>query len=447
MKSASQRLVDAIDNKIGKRKLVWFGTRGTDSRPLLKLRSFSGLFSLIAPLESIALPGEVCLEKAKSLRVDLDSYRIDDDSSPEALALHQQLYVSLAEEAYLASYRPSNFLTSIYFPRSRYVEYLGLFHEVQNIFEHKPWVETELRKIGVNTIPWTYLGDNDLDILVERLRSGPQVIRSSRSDGGAGLVLIDDPADIGSNRVPHFDHFIGIAPYFANSIPLNVNAVAFRNSSIVFHPLSLQLIGIPGLTNRRFGYCGNDFARISDLSENLLSELEGFVEKSGKWLVSRGYVGAFGVDALIAEGHVLITEINPRFQGSSDLSSWIDQEMERPDMFLNHIAAFLDLEPQIEKIHLSDLAREQKKISQIICHNVASSCLRRSVLHPTDSEAIDRFELLPRETVAVAPEAILFRGLVYNSVTENGSELNGEYMHAVGSAVKHLFENMPQGSS
>jgi hypothetical protein len=442
MTTSSKKMIKALNKKIDGRKLVWFGTRGTDSRALLELDGFKELFSIIAPLNSLAIDVEVCLETEINRRVDLDDYRIDDDDSEAAKYIHRRLYDSLVERACLASYRPSNFLTSIYFPRSSNVEYLGLFHEIQNIFEHKPWVETELRKQGINTIPWSYIGDEDRQVVLERLESGPQVIRTSRSDGGAGLALIEDPSQLEELWVPHRDYFMGVAPYYKENIPLNVNAVVFPDGTVTLHPPSLQLIGIKNCTKRRFGYCGNDFARIGEISPKFLNELEGFIIQAGKWMASKGYLGAFGVDALLADGQVLITEINPRFQGSSDVTSWIDLDMGRPDMFLDHIAAFLGVDPHADKIRLRDLAREQMKVSQIICHNTAGTDLYRNSQHESSVKDVDKLELLSNQDVLMSPESILFRAVLYNSVTEMGGNLKSPYNEAIEQAIISLFNKV-----
>jgi hypothetical protein len=441
MPNHRQKMVSAINQKIkenDKRKLVWFGTRGTDSRALLDLDYFTELFSLVAPLNSLALNMEICLETEKKLRVDLDSYTVDDDTSEEAAEMHRRLFASLAEPTYLVSYRPSNFLTSIYFPRSRYVEYLGLFHELQDPFEHKPWVETELNKIGITTVPWDYLGDEDRPLVEEMLEQGPKVLRTNRSDGGAGLTLVERVDDLDKIWVPHRDHFLGIAPYLHPNIPLNLNAVVFSDGRVTLHPPSLQLIGLPGCTNRKFGYCGNDFAQVGDIPDKFLDDLEEFVRKAGAWLAQKGYLGAFGIDALICNDQLYLTEINPRFQGSSDLSSWIDLDMRRSDMFLDHIAAFLGIEPIEDKIPLKDLAKQQMKVSQIICHNIEKVPLERNEKHATETDKIS-FMLMPVQNISVMPEAILFRAVIHESVTPDGDSLCEPYAKIIQDLVKDLF--------
>jgi len=226
-----------IERRLGKRKLIWYGTRGTDAQVLLDLPQFSECFSLIAPLGALSLDVEVCLETMKGLRVDLDAYRIATDPSPEALDFQRRLLDSLGEPAVVTTYRSDPTFTSMYYPRSDRVEYLGLFHERQAPFEHKPWVETELKTWDVPTIPRRYLRQDDTDLLEELLEQGPLVARSTRSDGGEGLTLIRD-AQEAETKLPHYpDQFFSVAPYLAPNIPLNVNAVVFQDETVSIHPV------------------------------------------------------------------------------------------------------------------------------------------------------------------------------------------------------------------
>lgn len=410
-----------IERHLGKRKLIWYGTRGTDAQVLLDLPQFSECFSLIAPLGAICLDIEVCLETLKGRRVDLDPYRIADDYSPEATEFKRRLFEALQEPAVVTTYRPDPAFTSLYYPCADFVEYLGLFHERQAPFEHKPWVETELRTWDVPTIPRRYLRQYDTGQLKELLEQGPVVARSTRSDGGEGLTLIQD-AEEAKTRLPHYpDQFFSVAPYLVPNVPLNVNAVVFEDGTVSIHTPSLQLIGIPACTTRRFGYCGNDFARIRDLDVEVFDSLEDITRKTGKWLASMGYLGAFGIDALLHNGKVYMTEINARFQGSSHLSSLIDRDCDRPDMFLEHMAAFLGLRPP-EPISMRELVVAQPGFSHAICHNCGTEPVARSAAAGADLRTT-QLSLLPASTVLVDPEAILFRVMTQDAITLSGHSL------------------------
>ena len=422
MTSRSSRISE-IERVIGRRKLVWFGTRGEDATPFLAIRQFAECFSLIAPLGSINVR-ETCLETVRGERVDLDNYTPDLDTSPEAGELHRRLYAAVGEPSVVAVYRPTAFFTSVYFPRVDTVQYLGLFHERQVAFEHKPWLETELRRAGVKVLPWQYYGDDDRQRLCERLSRGPQVIRTSRSDGGLGLRIVRDAAEVSALWPAHRDRFVAATDYLSPSIPLNVNGVVFADGSVSLHGPSLQLIGIEGFTSLPLGYCGNDFSAMKDLDPDLVRQFEGIAVGAGRWLASHGYLGAFGVDALVSGGEVLLTEVNPRFQGSSSLASEIDRRIDRPDMFLENLAAFIGLEAPKQR-PLADLVATQAPLAHVIPHNLSAGPL--AMAEPAAfGQRTAVWQLVPATGVAVLPDAILGRAVYEHGVTSDGFHLNGD---------------------
>jgi hypothetical protein len=422
-----------IQGRIGNRKLVWFGTRGSDALPLLDIEQFEDCFSIIAPLDSIAIQQEVCLESMTMQRVDLDNYTIDLDRSDAVEEFHRLMYSTLGQPSLVAIYRPNAFFTSIYYPRAfawdgsapdTRLQYLGLFHERQVAFEHKPWVETELRLVaGAQVLRWQYFGDEDRERLAYRLSRGPQVVRTSRSDGGVGLRIIHDADELRSQWPAHGDRFVAATDYLQPNIPLNVNAVVFADGTVSVHGPSLQLIGLPDFTNLPLGYCGNDFAAIKDLDDDALDGLEDLAVRAGRWLASQGYRGAFGIDALLYRGTVYLTEVNPRFQGSSSLSADLDRALDRADMFLNHIAAFLGLEPP-PSVPLRTLARTQPQLAHVVCHNNFPDSVDVDLER---SEALDlELQLVPHQGVAVEPDAAAFRAVFRRQVTEEGFRLSAE---------------------
>lgn len=427
MTTRSSRISE-IERVIGRRKLIWFGTRGEDAAPLLSIRQFAECFSLIAPLGSIDVR-ESCLETLRGERVDLDNYTPDLDASPEADELHLRLYAAVGEPSVVAVYRPTAFFTSVYFPRVDTVQYLGLFHERQVAFEHKPWLETELQRAGVSVLPWQYYGDDDRQRLGERLSRGPQVIRTSRSDGGIGLRIVRDLAELQTLWPVHRDRFVAATDYVSPSIPLNVNGVVFEDGSVSLHGPSLQLIGIEGFTSLPLGYCGNDFAAIKDLDGSLVGQLEEIALGAGQWLATHGYLGAFGVDALVSGGKVFLTEVNPRFQGSSSVAAEIDRRIDRPDMFLENLAAFLGLEPP-KKRPLVELVAAQAPLAHVVPHNLSVGPVEMAEPTAFDERAAT-WQLLPAGGMAVLPDAILGRALFEHGITQDGFHLSSDLARAI----------------
>lgn len=169
------------------------------------------------------------------------------------------------------------------------------------------------------------------------------MVRPSRTSGGTGLERIDDAHGLRHYLSTHPATYVGVAPYISDALPVNVGAVVWQDG-LTLHPASVQLIGIPGLTARAFGYCGNDFGAVGTLARHQLDAIEDAVMKIGGWLRRYGYRGAFGVDFLMPEnGAPLFMEVNPRFQGSTHASSQMSVEMSESCVMLDHVAAFLGM--------------------------------------------------------------------------------------------------------
>lgn len=389
MKTSRHILIEAIQRKIGNRKLVWFGTRGSDARPLLALSQFREVYSLTSPLETVAINSEadICLETISKERVDLDTYDLSRDRSSAARTFCHKLANALSKPCALCMYRPGSFLAPIYYPRRHLVNYLGLFWDHQSAFEYKPWVEAELANAGVKVLPWEYFGADDKRRLLEHLANTKHslVVRTSRTDGGIGVRLFrrgDDPKRILPKST---DHLLAVSRYLTPNLPANVNAVVYRDGTVSIHPTSTQLLGVPSLTDLPFGYCGNDFGGLKEARKEELEALDVMVRKIGFWLASRQYVGAFGIDAVLHKGEVYLAEINPRFQGSSAIGSEIDRDLDRPDMFLHHIAANLGLPPIVDQMSVSEITSSAPHIWHLVCHNPGAKTGKKRAEPPANA--------------------------------------------------------------
>lgn len=417
-----KRRVAEIQKALRRRRLIFFGTRGADAETLLELDGFAECFSLIAPLGSVAVK-ETCLETLTGERVDLDRYNPDHDRRPVMEDIRHGLLKAFGQPAAVVPYRPCATLASCWFPRSDRVKYLGVFHEKQAAFEHKPWVERQLADRGIRTVPWKYYADREVNLIGELLAAGPFVLRANRSDGGAGLTLIRDRSELAANCPEHADGFLAASPFLKGNTSFNVNACVFPSGVVTRHPASIQLVGLKSCTRRTFGYCGNDFAAFSSVDQSIVDELDTMVEQTGAWLHEGGYRGAFGIDVMLWEGEVYLTEVNPRFQGSTLVSARIDRELERPDLYMDHIAAYLGLAPA-DQLSLREMAECQPPMAHVICHNTTSAPIRAGIVRPDELPVQCR--LLPAQGISVQPEAILFQAVFGYAVTQTGLELAAE---------------------
>src|SRR5262245_25142334 len=123
MELSRRSLIGALTDRLGASKLVWVGTRGYDAVSLLDLPQFSESYGIIAPLGAVSLDTDFALEEVSGKRVDLDTYKIDNDWSPPVQKLRRRLLNSLNEPAVVVAYRPSALLSALCYPRSDFVTY------------------------------------------------------------------------------------------------------------------------------------------------------------------------------------------------------------------------------------------------------------------------------------------------------------------------------------
>jgi hypothetical protein len=416
------------------RQLIYFGTRGADAEPLLALPNLAAVFSLIAPLHARSV-NEVSLEDRTQERVELDGYSLDLDQRAVITELRAILLHLFDRPCAVLPYRPCAFLSSAWFPRSDRALYLGVFHDLQACFEHKPWVERHLANRGVRVLPWRYWADVDVRLIAEWAAKQRLVLRSNRTDGGLGVRLIGGPEDLDAQWPAHSDGFLAAAPYLYPNIPLNVNACAFKDGAVTLHGPSLQVIGVPALTRRTFGYCGNDFASVGNLDTRILDDFEEMAVRTGQWLHENGYHGAFGIDALLHDGLLYLTEVNPRFQGSSLLSARIDTNLGRPNVFFEHAAALLGLAAP-RRCPLRELARHQPCVSHLVLHNTSDAPVH---VEPRPSRFGDvECRLEPAPTTRVSSDAITLQVIIQGPATSDGSSLAADARTAVNEHLRRV---------
>jgi len=422
--AAAQR--ERVTAAIGERNLVWFGIRGEDAIPLVALPQFTSCFAMSARAPVLSLRENVTLEILRGERVDLDTYDIDEDDAADVWGMRRSLLATLARPSVVLPYRPTRFLSSLHFANLDTCLHAGMFHESQRAFDYKPWVESQLAARGIPTVPWTYVADENRFSVVRQLDTGPVVLRASRSTGGVGIVLAQQAEQVDRDWPRRRESLVSVAPYLATAIPLNATGCVFDDGTVTVHPVSVQLVGLAVATIRPyFGYCGNDFGAARGLGPTILDQVQVVVDGVGAWLHSQAYRGVFGVDLLVDEGdRVILTEVNPRFQGSTLLSAEIAAELGEPDVYLDHLGAFLGVRPAAGRRGVRDWADDQPALSQVVCHNLHEGPVE---YEPTDEGvALGRIDLLPPEGVAVLPSAVTGRVVFSRSVTDSGLDIDGD---------------------
>ncbi len=434
-----EQLLERVREELGGRQLVYFGTRGDDVEGIADIPELAAAFSIVAPYERRTSVRSAALEDVSGRRVDLDSYEIDDHlRSEEVITLRRALLRILSAESVVFTYRPSTFLSSICFARQDRCTYAGMFKDHQSAFEHKPWVESEVRtRLGVPSIPWTYIADEEQLDALHFLADGPVMLRRSHSSGGTGLTRLEDGADLAEAWPHQSEIYASVAPYLPDGTSTNVSAVAWKDG-ITLHQASVQLIGIPECTARPFGYGGNDFAAISSIPARAIQQMEQSTVTVGNWLRDRGYRGAFGVDFLVIDGEALFTEVNPRFQGVTHASCQLSVNSGESCVMLEHLAALLDL-PAPPSGSLAQLASEAPPFAHLILHNLSpSECSidgQAIVDRLASHDGVTRADVVCQPSLIAEPEAPLARISVTDQLTADGSCLSSEWARRVTAAT------------
>lgn len=427
-------LKQEISRRLDGRRLIWFGTRGDDIEAATELEELHSVFSILAPHRRRHSLKSVSLEDLTGIRVDLDTYDLDEEPNREAFAEFRQLALhAMSSRNAVFTYRPSVLVSSLSFARQDRTRYLGMFKDFQSAFEHKPWVESSVAELGVPAIPWRYIANEDQVRSIDPLGSGSVMLRRSRSTGGTGLYRAHDMAELRALWPQQLEAYVSVAPYLEGALPINVSGVVWHDG-VTLHPMSVQLIGIDGCSIRPFGFCGNDFATARDLDGGVIDAVQQSTLTIGEWMRRHGYRGAFGIDFLLHDGQALFAEINPRFQGSTHLSCEIALEMEEGCLVLDHLGAHLGLDAP-PTLGLRDFF-ETGDVSHLVQHwtggvavaldgSTSVECLRSAGL------PVRRSDVVASPDSITDPGGTVARTTFNGPITATGFELTAELAAAL----------------
>ena len=420
-------LLQLVRSELRGRKLVWAGIRGDDVEPLSDIPEVSAAFSLISQFDKRNSMQALSYESLSKVRVDPETWDIDEHlDSPATAAFRRALLATLSGESALIAYRPSLFLSAAIFARHPHCRPFGVSGALQSAFEHKPWVEVAVAQMGIPRIEWRYVADEEQVDATMVLEDRPVMLRKSRTSGGEGFVKVDHPRDIPLHWIHISEAFVSVSPFIEDGIPVNVGATVWKDGGVTIHHPSVQLIGIPELVTRQFGYCGNDFGAMRDLDPEVIDQIEDSTRRIGQWMGEHGYRGSFGVDFLVHDSTPLFTEINPRFQGSTHASAQLDSEAGDADLLLEHIGAWLDL-PAPPQRPLRDIVADTPDFAHLVAHwtrdQPAVVDTQAMVTTARAARGTVRVELQPPADVVCEQGSAIMRWTARRRFTSTGYEL------------------------
>jgi ATP-grasp domain-containing protein len=406
-------------------QVVWFSSKVTDGAPLREVCNLAAVCSLIGSTDQVqlGLAGH-CVEDATGHRFDYDRRSFD-----EMKIEHQWPIVELIRD--LASSGPTTLLpffayrlTTSLALSTRNVRLLGNPPDLERMFDYKPWVEDQLGRLGVRTVSWHHFRKSEpYDLKI----GFPMVIRPPVGTGGDGMFFVADHAALATLlATPYMPEFLSAATYLSDVLPLNVTGCVNTDGSVSQHPVSLQVIGASVCTPRRFGYCGNDFGRaVEALHDNEIRSIERMLDSVGRWMSGFGFRGAFGLDLMIKDGEVIISELNPRFQGSSHLGAELMRDAGFDDVYQQHIRSHLGMTPSGARPGLLEVVRAQRNLSQVFCYNMPWEAPKPAARVAKAPESAGHVvEFVPAPEVTLDSHALLFRYVTHEVVLDqNGRNL------------------------
>ena len=430
-----------IIEKLGSRKLVWFGDIGQDSRGLLDLPQYSHCYCSVAAPDSDRL-------QVLSLE-DLTGRRpVEGEMPPLTGPLSKEVFAwlesAISQPCVVMNRTPISIMPVIQAMSSK-VEYLGNSYKTYKALSDKVAVEAALKDLpGLKMIPYVGVPNDPSrrEVLLRKLADGPIVLRRNGLSAGIGHELIRDERRLATSVLAGIDETISVGPYLEKFYTIGVSACVFPDGGITQHTTRAVLSGHPLFGPFDFSWGGNDFGVAAKLSPNALTAAEAAVRSAGAWLHGQGYVGIFTLQAMVNEQECYYLEINPRFGGNSRVSVEVDDALNQPNVLLDHLMAWLGVESYKTK-PLAEQAAIQPPYSHILCRNRTGNRvrLRKGRMRLPDGFFAD---LVPREGMWVAGDAILCAVASSESVMTAPWTLNDSAVRAVEAAIASFEPGEPE---
>ena len=221
---------------------------------------------------------------------------------------------------------------------------------------------------------------------------------------------------------------------------INVGAVTCRDRVCVGWP-SVQILGASGCCDADwpYAYCGNDYAATEDLPITALLRLMEHVQHVGTALRAEGWLGAFGIDAILEGDDWYVLEINTRFQASTDTQSRLEREAETPPLVAAHLEAWLPgLFPR-EALPPTIPDRPLRGAQVLLNQSDSAPRIVGAPARPADTPAGFIWEAAPVEPTLVHPRAIVARWLTRERALDGSLVRLGDAAgRAVTAAQQHL---------
>jgi predicted ATP-grasp superfamily ATP-dependent carboligase len=134
------------------------------------------------------------------------------------------------------------------------------------------------------------------------------------------------------------------SPFIESSYSL-LNNCCLTKFGLIQSPPALQYTGIHPFTKNPFTTVGRQWPSFAP--PKIIKSVNNLTEKFAKILTEIGYKGFFGLDFLISNNKVFLSECNPRLTASFAFYTKLEQDQKITPLFYFHLAEFLKINYQI----------------------------------------------------------------------------------------------------
>lgn len=181
-------------------------------------------------------------------------------------------------------------------------------------FVHDKFKVKAFLKEDIPILKYTIIKGEEFEYkkLAKQFNTNELVAQTRNCSGGFGTFIIDKNTDIKLNKKENYM----ITKYCTNNLSINIS-VLISNGDICVLPGSMQIIE---RINNRLMYKGSDFIAYRELiSKQIDIKAKQYAYIISEILQKKGYRGLLGIDMIVFEDDVYLSEINPRFQNSSSI--------------------------------------------------------------------------------------------------------------------------------
>jgi hypothetical protein len=192
---------------------------------------------------------------------------------------------------------------------------------------------------------------------------GDVVIQAPHGYAGARTLRATDSRQVAEATRQLRSPRLRVGPTISGE-PWTLNACVTGRGVAASAP-TYQLTGVPSLTRRALGACGNDGTLRSTAAPDMLEA----ARTLGAALAADGFAGLFGVDFVVEPtGAAWLLEVNPRLVSSIGLATQLEVAAGRLPLLARHFMALVD--PQADDAPLDIAADAGLGGSQIVLHNL-----------------------------------------------------------------------------